>query len=728
MRWFAVSGQVSSDDEVRPANLDRCSGMPQSTQAPRRSAWAVRAAWLLLAVAVLGLSRGAALGADDPALDDGTAVTTAADGASTDAATIEARLFDAAQYLASDELEGRGIGTEGLNLAADYIADTFRALGLQTALWEDQPFQRFTMTVGAKLGETNRVALIGPADAPAGAVRQPLELERDFAPLALGSSGTFDLPLVFVGYGITAKELDYDDYEGIDVEGKAVVVLRHEPQQDNPHSAFNGTDHSVYAPFARKLSNAYEHGAAAVVFVTDEHELRNRVARRQQRWTAALEELQAERQRFAEIEAPTLAELAEHQQRVEKIAEQIRDLGARLRDEIDPVLAFNRAGEGSESREFPVLHCRRGVIDEVVQAALGTTLAELERQIDQGPAPHSAELAGWRIAGEVTVQREEAEVRNVVAVLEGAGPLAEETIVIGAHYDHLGRGGSGSLALGSSDIHNGADDNASGTAVLLEVARQLAERGQPLPRRIVFIAFTAEERGLIGSARYVRDPIVPLEQTIAMLNLDMVGRLDEEKLIVQGGDTAAEFTELLDDRAAHYGFQLAHKSGGFGPSDHASFYAKQIPVLHFFTGTHSDYHRPSDVAEKLHVPGMRRIAALVSDLAVTLAEAPERPEYQEVAQSAPALGGGDRPYFGSIPDFSQDQEGYALTGVTKDGPAEKAGLKAGDIIVRLGDSRIGGLEDFDSALRKYKADEKVAVVVRRGDEELTLEVTLEAPR
>jgi membrane-associated protease RseP (regulator of RpoE activity) len=355
-------------------------------------------------------------------------------------------------------------------------------------------------------------------------------------------------------------------------------------------------------------------------------------------------------------------------------------------------------------------------------------LVGIEEQIDEDLKPRSGELTGWKISGEVAIKRTEAEVKNVIAVLEGEGPLADETVVVGAHYDHLGFGGAGSFVPDVKEIHNGADDNASGTAALLEVARQLAARGEKLKRRVVFIAFTAEERGLIGSARYMRSPLVPAEATVAMLNMDMVGRLNDEKLIVQGVDTATEFNAIVDRLNEEAGFKITKQPGGFGPSDHSTFYAKKVPVMHFFTGTHKDYHRPSDDADKLNVDGMRRVSKLVADVAAELADAESRPTYIETAPPAVAGGGGDRPYFGSIPDFSQDQPGYALTGVTKGGPAERAGIQAGDIIIQLGESKIGNLEDFDSALRKFKAGDRAPVIVRRGEEEVKVEVTLDPPR
>ncbi len=245
---------------------------------------------------------------------------------------------------------------------------------------------------------------------------------------------------------------------------------------------------------------------------------------------------------------------------------------------------------------------------------------------------------------------------------------------------------------------------------------------------MVFIAFTGEERGLLGSARYVREPLVPLDKTIAMLNMDMVGRLVDDKLVVYGTGTAKEFNQLLNDLNEKFAFKITRHPEGLGPSDQASFYPKEIPVLHYFTGTHSDYHRPTDTAEKVNVDGMRRIAEMVADTAVAIADAPEKPTYMEVKGRSQIGRGGDRPYFGSIPDYSENPAGFALSGVSKGGPAEKAGIKGGDIILQFGESKIGNVEDFDSAMRKYKAGDRVTVTVKRGSEEMKFEVTLEPPR
>ncbi len=639
---------------------------------------------------------------------------------------VEERLYEIVKFLAADEREGRGVGTAGLDASAEYVAARFSELGLKTSLYDGTPFQEFSMTTSAEMGEPN---LLSWNLTPQGATPSEVawQVGGDFTPLAIGGSAKIDMPVVFAGYGISARDEAYDDYAGIDVKGKAVIVLRHEPQQDNPHSAFAGTDDSPLAALSRKFSNAFEHEAGLVIFVTDEHELKKRVAECEQDLARTHEELATLHRTFKALAAPSDDERKAHAAEVDRLLDEMLTRRDAVEAERDPLFEFRRAGTTGGAARIPAIHCRRAALDAILKTSLGTNLATLEAQIDHGPAPASRELPGVRLVGEVTVMQRRAQVKNVLAVLEGQGPHAEETVVIGAHYDHLGRGGAESRSPTSNEIHNGADDNASGTAGLIEIARILSRREQPLGRRVVFAAFTGEESGLIGSQQYCKEPLFPLDQTVAMLNMDMIGRMQDHKLIVYGFDTATEFGPLLERINEQHKFQITRQSGGTGPSDHASFYLQKVPVLHFFTGTHSDYHLASDDLEKLNLPDMQQVTDFVADVAVELANADKRPEYQEVASSM-AMRGGDRPYFGSIPDFSQDKPGYALSGVSAGGPAGKAGLKAGDIIIRLGESKIGNLEDFDSALRKHKAGEKVSVVVQRDGSEQTFEVTLERPR
>ncbi|HEU4452593.1 MAG TPA: M20/M25/M40 family metallo-hydrolase [Longimicrobium sp.] len=316
--------------------------------------------------------------------------------------------------------------------------------------------------------------------------------------------------------------------------------------------------------------------------------------------------------------------------------------------------------------------------------------------------------------------------RNVVALLRGADPaLSAEAVVIGAHYDHLGDGGQFSLAQGDRSIHNGADDNASGVAALLDVAARLA-RGPKPARTIVFIAFSGEEMGLLGSAHYAAHPAIPLERTRAMLNMDMVGRLGAGPLIVYGTDTAEEWSAAVERAAAAEGVAVRTGGDGFGASDQTSFYARDVPVLHFFTNTHEDYHRPSDDWEKVDAGGLVKVAGIVERVAREVAGRSGALTFRRSTAPPPraASGGGYGAYLGSIPDFAPMERGVRLTGVRAGSPAEKAGIRAGDVIVRMGEMEVRDLQDLTDALRAHKPGDVVPVAVLRDGAPVAVTVTL----
>lgn len=318
-----------------------------------------------------------------------------------------------------------------------------------------------------------------------------------------------------------------------------------------------------------------------------------------------------------------------------------------------------------------------------------------------------------------------ASVANVVAVLPGSGALTGQSVVVGAHYDHLGYGGAGSLEPESTGvIHNGADDNASGSAALLEIARLLRSRDRPRDfRSIVFVAFTAEELGLIGSDHYVKDPVISIDSTYAMLNLDMVGHLADGQLAALGAETAEEFDTLLDSIDVSHGISISASGDGYGRSDHQSFYLAGIPVLHFFTGTHADYHRPTDDPETLDMGGVAAVASLVADVAWTLAARREGLTYVE-APPPPPITSGDRPWLGTIPDMTSSPGGVRLNGVTPGSPADEAGVRQGDVLIGLGSVEIGDLYDMTNALGAHKPGDTVTLRVRRDDRVIELTATL----
>jgi hypothetical protein len=359
-------------------------------------------------------------------------------------------------------------------------------------------------------------------------------------------------------------------------------------------------------------------------------------------------------------------------------------------------------------------------VAEVAEAILtptGKRLIELQQGIDQTLKPRSFVIPGVRVSLEVDLVHEKGQTANIIGLLPGRDPqLKEQALIIGAHYDHLGRGGEASLAPDRyGEIHPGADDNASGVAGVIALAKAFAQAGSS--RSLVFIAFAAEEMGLLGSSHYVNHPAWPLEKTYAMINLDAIGRLTHGRLYVLGVDSAQEFRPLLKKTATGLPLTLQFSGDGFGPSDHTNFYAKERPVLMFFTGPHVDYHRPSDTLDKINAEGLATVVELVFRTAAILVQRTDPLTYAKTKGEPPRIrerGSGYGAYFGSIPDFSESSTlGVKLVGVRPESPAEKAGLKAGDSIIHFAGVTIRTLEDLVFALRSKRAGDQVEVIYLR---------------
>ncbi len=352
-----------------------------------------------------------------------------------------------------------------------------------------------------------------------------------------------------------------------------------------------------------------------------------------------------------------------------------------------------------------------------------------------------AARSGDRAFLAASVQPRAVEARNVAALLPGSDPsLADEVLIIGAHYDHLGLGGEGSLDPDASGVvHNGADDNASGTSGLIEIARLLSQSDRRPARSVLFLAFTAEEKGLWGSSHYVRNPLLPIDQTVAMLNMDMIGRLEGRTLVVEGVGTAEEWTDILlaANQSTARPLSIAVTPDGFGPSDHSSFYGEGLPVLHFFSNTHVDYHRPSDDWDKVDIDGLVQIVDLVSEVAFDVAGVsgsderialtPVEPDLAAAHGQDPsssATGGGYGPYLGTIPDMVPVDFGLRLTGVREGSPAADAGIRGGDIVVEFAGREIGDIYSYTYALQDHEPGDAVEIVVLRDGERLTLTAVL----
>lgn len=569
-------------------------------------------------------------------------------------------------YLASEKLQGRGSGTRGNEMAAKYIAETFAKHGLKPVGVRGQRspdasnfgtgyYQPFRIVTGRAVGRASKLV------ANVGGKSYRYRMNQDYEPSGISAGGAAEGDLVFVGFGIRAPQANHDDYAGLDIKGKIVLLLAGNPK-DDPHSPL-----AEFASIRRKALMAREAGAVAVLVVSPK-----------------------------QSDTP---------------ASSVSD--------------FSNASDAG----IPVLRVKYTVVESWFDKDQGRNLAATLATANDGKSV-SAPM-GVKLTLNADVKKVEKITANVIGLLEGSDPtLKDEYVVIGAHLDHLGMGGTGSLHASSEPaIHYGADDNASGTAGILGMVRYFTQENAPRPKRsILFMGFSGEEMGLLGSDHYVKNPLRPIEKTVAMINMDMVGRLRDNRLIVTGSGTAKEWDVLLNEANRTAGFQLARSEDGFGASDQQSFYLKNIPVLFFFTGTHDDYHKPTDTSEKINYDGLTKILGLVADCADWIANTPARPTYQQVAAATPTRNTGFRVYFGSVPDYAAGVEGVQLSGVREGSPAGKAGLKIGDIIIKFGGINIKSVQDYTLALGNFKPGDEIEIVIKRGNETLTLKATLVARR
>ncbi len=641
-------------------------------------------------------------------------------------ATSADRLKQIVTYLASDPLEGRRTGTAGATEAANFIAGEFKRLGLRPGIVTQtanagrasaSPYlQSFPYVSSVELGNNN-LFFVNPGKADD--IMQ-FRVGEDWMPLGFSTNASINkAEMVFAGYGISSAELKYDDYFVSRAQDRVAVIFAGSPDGDNPHGQFAQAGQLRFKAAAARAA-----GARALLIISDEE---------------------------------------------------------KLKDDRMSQLAYDNAGEAG----IPIAVISQNLASKIL-GTFGHSLAEYRQQADVRIAPTVRGLRssyGQRtLSFETNVIRRQSPSYNVVGILPGSDPkLKDEAIVIGAHYDHLGRGGEGSLAPREGEIHHGADDNASGTAGLLELARVLSTQPQKPRRTIVFIAFSGEEEGLLGSDYYVNHPIIPLANTVAMINMDMVGRLQDSKLIIGGVGTASDWRSLIENensaekmrtsalanmkgadtpvyhvnvkretpdtgypivigangqpvvtadiskRAANAfsPFALTLNEDGFGPSDHSSFYSKQIPVLFFWTGTHDDYHKPSDTADKINYEGEARIVAFVERIVRDVDKSDKRPTYT-LAKSDPQQRTGFRVYLGTIPNYADANDGLKIDGVRDDSPAAKCGLKAGDKVVKLAGRDVKNVYDYTYALGEMKAGQEYEVVVLRDGQRLTMKIKPEA--
>jgi len=556
-------------------------------------------------------------------------------------------------WWAHDDRGGREPGTPGSIEAGDVAAAEFERLGLEACGDKGKDgkgtyFQNFEK--GGKHGYDAGAVHLGIGN-------RKWVLGKDYT--LVGWAPEVDLKnlaVVFAGYGVVSRKLKYDDYKGVDVKDKAVLLFTHEPQEKNPKSRWNGVKRTPDASTYRKIRNARRKGARLVILV---------------------------------------------------------DGPLHRNPDKDPL----KPGESFRSSLCPVLHVRRAAAAALLEGS-DRTLKGLQQDIDSEDAPAPVALRS-RVSFKAK-RKLLHPARNVLGLFRGSHPrLRDEVIIIGAHYDHIGVGKYGSRARSRmGEVHNGADDNATGSVGVLELAEAFAESGVKTKRSVLFMLFDAEEKGLYGSRYYVNHPVVPLERTAAMINMDMIGYVRNNRMSVGGVGSCAAWEKIL--KKAEHGSPLTwrHRYSTGGGSDHLSFVAKRIPVLMFNSGLHPYYHTPDDDAKRCNPEGAREVLRTMFRIVYLAANLDKKPEWT-TRGSRSRLDLGARLRTGT--------KGARVLSVKGQSPAARAGIKKGDILIRVHKSKVKGRLSVSRALRKVRPGQSVEVELLRGGETLKVKVAFPKP-
>ncbi len=552
------------------------------------------------------------------------------------------------KYLSSDALLGRLTGSPGDSLAAEYIRSTLLSYGLKPLAGDG--FQRYKVTKKVVAGKSNSLSVNNVN----------YKIDTDFMPMAFSSNSGLESDVVFAGYGfnINIDSLKWDDYNGIDVKGKWVMILRGDPEPDN-----NRSPYMTYSSDRDKALVAKDMGATGVLMVSG--------------------------------------------------------------SAFDPQDAFEALNLEGYSVDIPVLRIKKEVAD-IILSKSNNTIASLEKKLNETKKPYSFPT-NVTVNGKAEIIRELAGTRNVMMIIPGDDPkLKDEYVILGAHFDHLGMGGpgSGSRALDTIGIHHGADDNASGVAMMLELAKEFIKTKDSHKRSIICLSFSGEEEGLLGSKHFVDNPVIDLSKVDAMINMDMVGRLNETNNMEIGGvGTATGLKELVYANTDTSVIKLTLSPEGYGPSDHSSFYGKNIPVLFYFTGAHMDYHTPTDTWEKINYKGMVEISALIFKVAEELANENTRLQFKEAGPKTEVnrYPGRKGVTLGIMPDFAGViKNGLRADFVTPGKPAALGGMKKGDIITYINGKRVNNIQDYMFRMGQIKHGQTISVEVLRGDKKVVL--------
>ena len=555
------------------------------------------------------------------------------------------------RYLSHPNREGRLPGSRGSKDAISYIIKNLKSFGVQPG-FNGSFTQPFDIQTNIEIEEDNYFVLN----------KDTLSLGVDYIPISFSSNKYVSGSVVFAGYGfqISEENIEWNDYQDLDIKNKWVMVMRNNPERGNLHSLY-----SSHSSLHKKMLVARDAGAAGIIFIS-------------------------------QVEDNDLFPL-------------------------EYISGYNNTG-------IPAIHLSNETTDLLLKK-YNWSRKTIQETMDKKRSSISFDVKNTTINANVNLSPVNIRAANVVGLIRsGNRKYRNEYIVIGAHFDHIGKGGKGSGSREPEEqiVHPGADDNASGTAGLLELAQKISANKNKLKRSVIIVAFDAEEKGLLGSKHFVQNPSVELNNIVTMLNMDMIGRMKDSTATVGGVGTSPVFTNLLDSLKQNRPFNLIMNEPGFGPSDHASFYAQDMPVLFFFSGFHDDYHTPNDTWNLINLKGQKHILDLIYDTISHLARTKEKPMFSEAGPKQPIASAPTRfkIALGIMPSYTSTKEGLEVDAISKkNGPAAKAGIKKGDVIKTINGKSVKDIYEYMERLSELSSGETVPIEVERSEKTLVLNVS-----
>ena len=546
------------------------------------------------------------------------------------------------RFLSDDKRAGRYPGTRGSKDVIAYLINQLKSYGVQPAGEGSSFKQTFSILDSVKIGRNNSLKIND----------RPLNIEEDYTPLWFSGNSSVSAEVVFAGYGINliSDSLVWNDYKDLNVDGKWVMVMRHSPERENPHS--------VYAPHSdlhKKMIEARDRGAVGIIFIS-------------------------------QVEDSTLIPFKY-------------------------IPGYSKSG-------IPAIHINNEVADDILNS-IGSSRKVVQDKMNSNLKPESFKISDVKISANVELKNIYSRAANVIGkIVSRNHKYRDEYIVIGAHFDHLGYGGpgSGSLKPDTNAIHNGANDNASGTAGLLELAHKLQNNRQLLKRSVLLIGFDAEEKGLLGSKYFIQNPTVEKSDIVTMINMDMIGKMKDSIVVIGGVGTSPIFEKILDSLSMDSGLKFEFDQAGYGPSDHASFYSEDIPVLFFFTGDYdNNYHLPEDDWQFINLKGERQILSVIHDLVIDISRQDLRPSFTLAGpKKQQTQRNNNKVKLGIIPHYGGTIDGLKIDKIyDPNGPAARAGIRSGDIIKSIDKKPVKDIYEYMQRIKDFKKGQSVPIDIKR---------------